>query len=269
MARVVYGNLDNTAAVFQSFQARDLKITASTADHFTISLDNGNLVIDYKGAFQLLAGFVVGGNVTSVDIIYKGANYVSLVELNTPFADLGNGGDVFGSTLTGADQLNGSNFIDDISGYAGNDSISGGDGSDTLRGGPDSDTVSGGAGNDAHLNGNVGADSVSGGAGDDSVYGGKDNDTIAGDDGNDRLSGDLGADQMTGGAGADTFVIRAGFGADTVTDFSAAQGDKILLATGATYTTALVGGNEVITVGDATLTLTGVSTFSADWIAFG
>lgn len=269
MARVVYGNLQSTADVLAAFNARDLVITASTADRFSVSLNNGALTIDYRGSFALTFGFITGGSITSVEIAYRGSPYVSLLDLNTPYANLGNGGDVFGTFLTGADQLTGSALIDDISGYAGADSIVGGDGADTLRGNADADTLSGGAGDDGHLNGNQGNDSVAGGAGNDTIYGGKDNDTLSGDDGNDRLSGDLGTDVMTGGAGADQFVLRTGFGADTATDFSAAQGDRILLAVGQAYTNALVGANMVITAGDASITLTGVATFSADWIAFG
>lgn len=267
MARVVYGNLAATPEVLAAFNSRDLVITNQSATQFGVSLSGGALTIDYKGQFTFAlpsVPIITGGIIQSVEVFYRGANFVSLVELNTPFADSS-----FDKMLAGADQLTGGALSDDILGYAGNDTIAGGAGSDVLRGGEGSDTVQGGDGDDAHLNGNQGNDSVSGGAGNDTIYGGKDNDTIAGDDGNDRLSGDLGNDVMTGGAGADTFVIRTGFGADTVTDFNAAQGDRIFMATGQAYSVALVGGAEVITVGDATLTLTGVTTFSADWVVFG
>jgi serralysin len=205
-----------------------------------------------------------------MEIVFKGQMYVQLLELNTPFAEIGTAlGTNFSGALSGNDILAASALFNDVLGYGGADSITGGTGSDTLRGGDGADSVSGGAGDDAHLNGNAGADYVSGGDGNDTVYGGKDNDTLLGDAGNDRLSGDLGNDQLTGGAGADMFVIRAGGGADTVTDFNLAQGDKVLLATGTAYTNAVVGGNVVLTVADATITLTGVSTFSSDIVAFG
>jgi Ca2+-binding RTX toxin-like protein len=267
MARVVYGNLAATPEVLAAFNSRDLVITSQTATQFGVSLSSGALTIDYKGQFTFAlpsVPIITGGIIQSVEVAYRGQNFVSLLDLNTPFADSS-----FDKMLAGNDQLAGGGLTDDIQGYAGADSLTGGDGSDTLRGGDDADTVSGGAGDDAHLNGNQGNDQVSGGAGNDTIYGGKDNDTLAGDEGNDRLSGDLGSDRLTGGAGADTFVIRTGGGADTVTDFNAAEGDRILLATGQAYTFAVVGGSEVVTVGDATLTLTGVTTFSADWVVFG
>lgn len=268
MARVVYGNLAATAEVLAAFNARDVQITANTGTLWQLKLDGGNLVIDYKGNFTTTFNIITGGTITSVEITYKGQPFVSLLELNTNFSDLQTSADTFATMLSGNDLLTGSALTDDLQGYAGNDSLTAGDGDDTVRGGAGSDTIAGGGGNDVHLNGNQGDDSVAGGAGNDTVYGGRDNDTIAGNEGNDRLSGDLGADILTGGAGADQFVLRVGAGADTVTDFNAAEGDKILLATGQAYSNALVGGNMVITAGDASITLTGVSTFSADWIAF-
>jgi hypothetical protein len=47
---------------------------------------------------------------------------------------------------------------------------------------------------------------------------------------NDILAGDSNANVLTGGAGADTFVFGPGGGADEVTDFSHAQGDKLDLS---------------------------------------
>ncbi|CAN5286541.1 calcium-binding protein [soil metagenome] len=64
-------------------------------------------------------------------------------------------------------------------------------------------------------------------------------DTLTGDAHDNVLTGGAGADKLTGGLGADTFVFHAGDSgvyskglvmagsADTITDFSAAQGDKI------------------------------------------
>ncbi len=50
---------------------------------------------------------------------------------------------------------------------------------------------------------------------------------VGDDDSDDVLQGGTSDDTMTGGTGADTFVFDEESGADTITDFSAAQGDKI------------------------------------------
>ncbi len=50
---------------------------------------------------------------------------------------------------------------------------------------------------------------------------------VGDDDSDDVLQGGTSDDTMTGGTGADTFVFDEKSGADTITDFSAAQGDKI------------------------------------------
>ncbi|MBS0244930.1 MAG: hypothetical protein JSS20_22385, partial [Proteobacteria bacterium] len=49
--------------------------------------------------------------------------------------------------------------------------------------------------------------------------GGAGNDVIRGGLGNDTIIGGAGNDILTGGGGSDTFVFRAGFGHDRITDF--------------------------------------------------
>ncbi|MFC5515511.1 calcium-binding protein [Kaistia terrae] len=68
-----------------------------------------------------------------------------------------------------------------------------------------------------------------GGTGNDVAHGGKANDLLFGDDGDDRLRGFRGDDTLTGGAGADTFIFDGQYneGFDTITDFSAAEGDQL------------------------------------------
>lgn len=165
----------------------------------------------------------------------------------------------------GADILEGRAGSDDVRADAGADQARGGDDNDTVRGMQDNDTVYGEGGADAHVNGNTGNDVVYGGDGNDTVYGGRDNDTVHGEDGNDWLSGDLGNDVLTGGAGADRFLFRAGSGADVVTDFSFAQGDRVQLAAGTAYTQA---GGVITLAGGDTLTLQGSAGFTADWVVF-
>ena len=106
-----------------------------------------------------------------------------------------------------------------------------------LTGTADDDTLSGQAGDDVLL-GDGGDDTLSGKGGDDDVLYGDDDDSGAasGDDdlygggGDDELYGDGGADTLTGGTGADTFVFAAGDGADTITDFTPEEGDRIDLS---------------------------------------
>jgi Ca2+-binding RTX toxin-like protein len=204
----------------------------------------------------------------------------------------------------GADGFMGDGDSETMSGAAGNDVIFGGGGSNYLRGDEGDDYVVGGSGFD-DINGNMGADTARGGLGDDWVVGGKDNDTLYGDDGedivygnlgddtcqggvgndlirggqqndiltgaagNDWLSGDRGDDTISGGTGADTFHSFGEAGVDRVTDFSRAQGDRVQLDAGTTYTVAQSGADTVIDMtGGGRMILVGVqaSTLTGDWI---
>ena len=92
------------------------------------------------------------------------------------------------------------------------------------------------------------------------------------DDGDVVLSGDLGDDTITGGSGADTFHSWAGAGIDRITDFNRAEGDKVRLDPGTTWTTSQVGADTVVDMGGGNqVVLVGVqmSTLSGDWIGTG
>ncbi|UWS02271.1 calcium-binding protein [Phaeobacter inhibens] len=158
----------------------------------------------------------------------------------------GNGNDI----LAGGDGVNvirGGNGNDTITN--GNDdgsTLGGGAGADNITGGTGDDLIFGGNGDDTNLDGGAGNDAINGGAGEDTLIGGADNDTLKGGDGDDDLTGDagndelrggagedtvdggagadmiytsLGGDNLTGGADDDTFVLKAGTGATTITDF--------------------------------------------------
>lgn len=210
--------------------------------------------------------------------------------------------------LGGSDSLIGSQVFDRMRGYAGADTIDGAGGDDYLRGDDGDDSISGGAGFD-DVHGNMGSDTVAGGAGPDWVVGGKDNDLLFGDDGddvvygnlgvdtqnggagndwvrggqgddsltggagNDWLSGDRDSDTISGGAGADIFNTFGGAGLDRVLDFSRAEGDRVKVEPGSTFTTAQVGADVVITLsgGGGQMTLVGVqmSSLTGDWIFTG
>ena len=85
------------------------------------------------------------------------------------------------------------------------------------------------------LRGLPGNDLLSGNGGNDSLFGGGGQDNLNGGEGRDRLTGGDGRDTLTGGVGADTFVLpgthknQGSFTNDTITDFSRAQSDHLLV----------------------------------------
>ena len=109
----------------------------------------------------------------------------------------------------------------------------------------------------------------------ENAVGGTGNDTLIGNDvandlsgglGDDILEGGAGNDTLTGGIGADTFVLKSGFGADTVSDFSVASGDLVDLRSysAAAAQTAIngrtsVNGGTMITIGADSIFLAGVA----------
>ena len=127
-----------------------------------------------------------------------------------------------------------------VNGTRQNDVLIGTDGSDIIRGFKGQDTLRGGAGDDT-LTGNGGRDNLVGGAGNDSLRGGS---------GEDTLDGGLGNDTLTGN-GNDSFVLRAGDGADIITDYSIGS-DRLLLADGLTADDLTFSGSDIL-VGDETL----------------
>lgn len=74
-----------------------------------------------------------------------------------------------------------------------------------------------------------GFENVSGTNYDDVLTGDAGVNQLYGWSGRDTLNGGLGNDILTGGFGADRFVFSANGGRDRITDFSIAQGDKIVL----------------------------------------
>ncbi|MDJ0386536.1 glycosyl hydrolase [Roseomonas sp. E05] len=86
------------------------------------------------------------------------------------------------------------------------------------------------------------------------------------------INGAGGADLLTGGGGADTFVIAVGEGGDTITDFSATEGDQLQLqgfGDGASLTHQ--GGLWTVTAADGettSFTLSGVSSLADGTYSF-
>jgi len=183
----------------------------------------------------------------------------------------GGGGDDTLFSLGGDDSVFGDAGADQIRASTGADEVEGGDGADTIRGGRGADVIHGGNGDD-ELRGTHGRDRVDGQNGDDVVYGGGGRDIVLGGAGNDRLFGGRGADRLdggtgddilTGGAGADTFVFRAGYGTDRITDFGTGT-DALWFEGFGTAEQILsqaheTGGRVIIDFGGDTLTLSGVT----------
>ncbi|SFI67953.1 Hint domain-containing protein [Celeribacter neptunius] len=148
---------------------------------------------------------IAGGD--GADTIYGGAGDDQI--LGNDGTNSADGGDTIYAG-DGADWVQGDGGDDTIYGEAGDDTLFGDDGNDYVYGGDGNDTLYGGAGNDILL----------GGAGNDLIYAG---------DGDDTIRGGAGDDTIYGHAGADTFIIADGSGLDTIEDYSAADGDVLLI----------------------------------------
>ncbi|MFE0754849.1 S8 family serine peptidase [Inquilinus sp. NPDC058860] len=152
----------------------------------------------------------------------------------------------------GNDQLTGSAAGNELTGGRGNDLLRGGAGADVLRGGAGSDTANyadSAVGVTVNLATGLGStgtafqdrlggiENLVGSAHGDNLVGNSLANTLRGENGNDVLTGGVGRDELTGGAGADRFVYTSLVqspvgvaGADLITDFSRAQGDRIDLS---------------------------------------
>ena len=85
------------------------------------------------------------------------------------------------------------------------------------------------------------------------------------DDVDDVLQGGTGDDTLTGGTGADTFVFIEGHGADTITDFSKAEGDRIDLSGFDAAITWEELSAKITTVTDDSNVVTGVQIDLSEW----
>ena len=78
----------------------------------------------------------------------------------------------------------------------------------------------------AAVYGEGGSDTINGSAYDDILYGGDGADRLKGNDGDDILDGGTGNDILDGGAGNDSYIFKAGYGQDTISN--AGGGDDTL-----------------------------------------
>jgi len=102
-----------------------------------------------------------------------------------------------------------------------------------INGIPGNDNLTGTSGNDI-INGSEGDDVLTGLRALDILNGGDGNDFLYGGKGSDTLNGGLGNDALEGSAGKDVFVLGAGLGVDTISDFGNRQ-DTIQLINGLTF----------------------------------
>jgi Ca2+-binding RTX toxin-like protein len=182
-------------------------------------------------------------------------------------AGTGAGGDAQGDSVSGIENLTGSNVGGDtLTGNGGTNVLHGWGGDDLLRGGAGADTLEGGVGTDlaSYYNSatavtvDLAAGTGSGGdaQGDilvsiENINGSNFNDTMTGNGGANALRGLAGRDMLTGGSGADRFVYAAtsesavGANRDVITDFSQTQGDRIDLS--AIDANAGASGNQAFT----------------------
>ncbi|WP_109122336.1 DUF4347 domain-containing protein, partial [Azospirillum sp. TSO22-1] len=205
----------------------------------------------------------------------------------------GSGGHAQNDSITGIENVTGSNYADVLIGDLEANVLEGGNGNDTLTGGTGDDTLIGGAGADS-MDGGGGFDVVSYAGsstaltinmatgvhnnealGDtfaniEKIIGSNYNDNITGDGGDNWLVGGGGADTLNGGAGNDTLE---GSGAATGTDslIGGTGNDVYILASAAVVTEAASGGIDEVRTSLASynlvndvenLTYTGTGSFS-------
>ncbi|NKX41327.1 calcium-binding protein [Rhodobacteraceae bacterium R_SAG2] len=238
---------------------------------------------------------LAGGN---GDDMIRGGNGNDEIVAASAATDAGNdlGGGAGSDVIlggAGADTIFGGNGDDNVAGTAGglgttNHGLNGGAGNDMINGGAGDDLLFGGVGDaTGTADGGTasGNDTLRGGDGDDTLFGGDGNDELRGGAGKDVVNGgagadmiytSLGGDDLTGGADDDVFVLKAGTGNTTITDFGdSGDNDKLNVSelgfTGLADVMAVAyeidtdptapGGESVVIAIDAdtTVTLTGVT----------
>ena len=254
----------------QVYDITDLSIPAATFRGWVVAGDNASAKAGIFGGSESLAGSPLDDRLRGFD----GADSIA-GGAGADFLDGGSGNDSItagagNDTIVDPDGTNylrgdeGDDFciggvgFDDINGNMGNDTVMTGPGDDYSVGGKDNDLLFGEDGADI-VYGNLGDDTCDGGNGADIVRGGQGNDMLNGGPGNDFVSGDRGDDTMTGGTGADNFHSSSDAGIDRVLDFSVAQGDRVQLDPGTTFTVSQVGADTIVQMTAGQVILVGVS----------
>lgn len=257
-----------------------------SAHNDTLTGDGNANVLDGGGGTDSLQGgagadtLTGGAGADTIDggagvdwAMYSGSGAGVNVDLTT---GTGTGGDAQGDSLTGIENLWGSDHADTLTGDAhdntlvggaGADSLSGGAGNDSLASGAGADTLVGGAGTDTAWYGDSGTgvnvDLASGTgtggtaqgdtlSGIENVIGSNHADTLTGDGADNVLSGGAGNDSLIGGLGDDT--LDGGNGNDTLTG---GQGADSLVGGSGSDTADYTGSAAAVTVDLATGSGTG------------
>jgi Ca2+-binding RTX toxin-like protein len=217
-------NLTGTSSTGQILigNALDNSITGSSGND-TLYGGAGNDTLKGGGGADTMYGGI-GDDTYYVDadgdvVIEYAGEGTDTVKVSLSSYTLGSNLENLTGTVATGQTLTGNELSNLITGGGGNDTLNGGDGDDTLKGGSGNDVLHGGNGNDTLI----------GGGGNDILLGEDGNDTITGGTGNDTIEGGAGNDRMTGSGGYDTFVFRAGFGQDIITDFKAGIGSDDVL----------------------------------------
>ena len=205
---------------------------------------------------SVFGGYFISSNLDTAPSDIRNNGVANAVEQGVLFVT--GASSIVGSEFN--DQIFGGDFRDFLSGAVGDDFISGGNGKDSLTGEAGNDTIVGGNDNDT-LIGEVGSDSLQGESGNDLLQGGSGFDTLNGGEGNDVLTGNF---------NWDIFVFTGEFGNDTITDFDQSNTFESIdlsdIAEIESFDDLIQNhlgnnedGNAVITVGDNSITLLGVS----------
>jgi Ca2+-binding RTX toxin-like protein len=153
------------------------------------------------------------------DVITGGGGTDGVIYRDDIFNEAGNPAQTtFGVNVnldTGLVSNDGFGDTDTLSGI---ENIYGTDLADTIAGSANHNRFEGNGGNDSLL-GHWGNDTLVGGDGNDNLDGQADNDDLHGEAGNDSLYGGAGSDTLTGGTGQDTFVFQVGYDQDQINDF--------------------------------------------------
>ena len=280
----------DTLRSIEAVQGTNFADTYNATNFGAAGLDPSLFNVGNNGTFNQFEGLggddAITGN-GNTRIIF--ANATAGVSINLQAGSAIGDASVGHDTFTAVNSASGSNFDDTFvaTGFNGINgtfnSFQGLGGDDTITGngntqiffisataGVNVDLTTGSVSGDA----SVGHDTITGGVFNvlgsnfnDTISGTASNDILNGGSGNDTISGRAGNDSLTGGVGADIFVYADAGGADTVTDFNRAEGDKIDL-TGVSSVSSfadiqskasVIGGNTVIDFGGGnTLILSGV-----------